>query len=136
MQPPSLIGCYALRATRSAEEAVCLSPHLPGSSGPAGLGTSRRVARRRLPRFLRASSLHRSRCELALGLDAKTHHASASRESSYFCALLASDPGEAHVDPGVLVPPEPELAGDLRRQIDTGGVQDLPAELIPAAVVA
>src|SRR3712207_4738065 len=68
---------------------LCLSPHLPGLLGPAGLGTSRRAARRRLPRFLRASSLHRSRCELALGLDAKTHHGPASRQISlYICVLL------------------------------------------------
>src|SRR5215212_11553225 len=82
MQPPSLVGFYALRATRSAEEAVCLSPHLPRLFGPAGLGTSRRrasLACRRLPRFLRASSLHRSRCELALEPDAKTAGSSPSR---------------------------------------------------------
>src|SRR3712207_1997622 len=48
---------------------------------------------------------------------------------------LAPHPGVAHVDPGVLVLPEPQPAGYPRRKVHTGGVENLPAELIPAPVV-
>src|SRR5919202_4151767 len=90
MQPPSRSRFYASRATRSVEEAVWLSPHLPGLPGPAGLGTLRRVAHHRLPRFRRASSLHRSRCEFALDPDAKTRWSPSSSHS----ARLSGDSGK------------------------------------------
>jgi hypothetical protein len=109
IQPPSPVGSYALRATRSVEEAVCLSPHLPGPLDPAGIGTSRRAGRRRLPRLRRASSLHRSRCGLALELDAKTRRGAASREIYLFwCNLCFLD------EPGQLDVRTPRRSGTCR----------------------
>src|SRR3712207_8418338 len=90
-----LVGSYAvasalwpaLRATRS-QKRLPASPHIfqNGNGRSAGLGTLRGEAPRGLPRFRGASSLHRSRCGLALGLDAKTPAPSASRVDQKFLA--------------------------------------------------
>src|SRR5918997_419995 len=40
-----------------------------------------------------------------------------------------------HLDPVVLVPLEPELAGYPWRQVNAGGIQDLPAKLVFTLVV-
>src|SRR5918992_3808736 len=64
-------------------------------------------------------------------------HAPAQRQgkSLYFSAISPSHPGIAHVHPGVLVLVESHPAGDPRRQVYAGGVQNLPAELVLAVVV-
>src|SRR5215210_2317720 len=62
-------------------------------------------------------------------------HSPARRQGRKPGLCLPAHPGVAHLDPGVLVPPEPEPLGGARRQVHAGGVEDLPAELVLAVVV-
>src|SRR5215210_3279364 len=85
----------------------------------------------------RASSLRRSRCGFALSVDAKTHWCAPSSQARVLerrSVLLAVDPGIAYVHPGILVFLQAHAAGDGRRHVDPGRVEDLPAELVLAVV--